>query len=101
MSQERHHPVYVVRLPNNEGCGHQHSSRKKAWNCAEIIAGRRRNLSYIEVVKIQSIGHGTRELVVGRVRQYSTCEECKGLVFLMDDNSERGHYEDCSRAKDD
>jgi hypothetical protein len=92
----RHHPVYVVRLPNNEGCGHQHDTDDIAWNCAGNIARARKNLAWIQVVKVSMRASGPREIIVGQIAQYTTCKECKGLVLTMDDGSERGHYEHCS-----
>ena len=90
------HPFYVVRLPNSEGCGHQHSRRVQAWNCADNIAHQRHNLAWIEVRKVtMSPGGSLREQTVGRVAQYKRCPECGGLVLTLDDGAIRGHYEDC------
>jgi hypothetical protein len=93
---DRHFPVYVVRLPNNEGCGHQHNTDEQAWNCASNIAHRRKSLAWIQVVKISMRAHGPREIIIGQVAQYTTCTECKGLVLTLDNGTERGHYETCS-----
>jgi len=98
LTQSKHFPVFVVRMPNNEGCGHQHNTRKKAWNCADRIAHKRKNLSWIEVRKIFTSVRGLREQTVGRATKFVTCPECGGLVFKMDDDSERGHFEDCKVA---
>jgi hypothetical protein len=94
----RHYPFYTVRMPNNEGCGHQHSSRKQAWNCADNIAHRRHNLAWIEVVKVTNRMGNVGTKTVGRIAQYSRCRECGGVVLTLDDGSIRGHYEDCKVA---
>jgi hypothetical protein len=67
MSRVRHHPVYVVRLPNNEGCGHQHDSRDIAWNCAGNIAHHRKTLPFVQVVKVSMRQSGPREEVIGQI----------------------------------
>ena len=70
MSQVRHFPVYVVRIPGtNEGCGHQHNTRDQAWHCAENIANARKSLKTIEVVKVSNRISGMRDEVVGKVEQ--------------------------------
>ena len=67
MSRTRHFPVYVVRLPNNEGCGHQHDTDEKAWHCANTIARRRKSLAWIQVVRISQRMTGQREVTIGQL----------------------------------
>jgi len=97
MSKVRHFPVYVVRLPNNEGCGHQHNTRHQAWNCAGNIARRRTNLAWIQVVKLSNRVSGIKDEVIYQIAQYTTCTECKGLVLTLDKGEQRGHKVDCSQ----
>jgi len=63
----RHHPVYVVRMPNHEGCGHQHNTRDIAWNCAGNIAHARKTIPWIEIVKVSMRASGLREEVIGKI----------------------------------
>jgi hypothetical protein len=79
-------------MPNSEGCGHQHSSKVKAWNCAGLIAQQRKTLAWIEVIRIRANGSEHR---MGKITQFKTCPECNGLTFIYDDGSTRGHFEDC------
>lgn len=56
---------------------------------------KRKNLAWIEVYRLSRRGDNIREQRIGRVAQYSTCPECKGLTLTMEDGEVRGHYEDC------
>jgi len=48
------YPIYVVRTPpNQDGCGHQHASPRKAHNCAVSIMMNRPQLTHANVVSVR------------------------------------------------
>lgn len=46
-------PIYVVRVPIDEGCGHQHQHESAAHNCAVSILEARKTLTYAEVIRVR------------------------------------------------
>lgn len=46
-------PVYVVRVPIDEGCGHQHQTKQAAHNCAVAILSKRTSLPWARVVRVR------------------------------------------------
>jgi hypothetical protein len=46
-------PVYVVRVPIDEGCGHQHQTQSAAHNCAVNIMRSRVTLPWARVIRVR------------------------------------------------
>lgn len=49
----KHFPIYVVRNPNQQGCGHQHQTQEQAHNCAVNTLAHHKTMPHADVLRIR------------------------------------------------